>query len=193
MISKAKHMAVLYRHIRLDSNQPFYIGIGRDEKRAYSKKDRNKHWKNIVQKHGYKVHIMMDDLTWEEACEKEREFIQLYGRKDLGLGTLVNLTDGGDGTVGCIQSEEHVAKLSAARKGRVLSQEWKAKLSAANKGKKHTEEAKAKVSAAKIGKKQSEEHIAKRSAALTGRKLSEEAIAKRTATRKAWWAKKSTL
>ena len=45
-------MAYLYRHIRLDKNEPFYIGIGGDDKgyyeRAYHKiSHRNKHWKNI--------------------------------------------------------------------------------------------------------------------------------------------------
>ena len=33
----------LYRHIRLDLGSPFYIGIGKTEKRAYSKKNRNKY------------------------------------------------------------------------------------------------------------------------------------------------------
>ena len=28
-------MAVVYRHIRLDKNEPFYIGIGEKENRAY--------------------------------------------------------------------------------------------------------------------------------------------------------------
>ena len=35
-------MAVLYRHIRIDKNEPFYIGIGDKENRAYSHKGRNK-------------------------------------------------------------------------------------------------------------------------------------------------------
>ena len=136
-------MAVLYRHIRLDSNQPFYIGIGKTEKRAYDKHKRNNHWNNIVQKHGYKVQIMLDDLSWEEACEKEREFIQLYGRKDLGKGGLVNLTDGGDGAFGAIISEETKAKLSAALIGRTLSEDWKANVSKGLRGKPKSEEHKA--------------------------------------------------
>lgn len=27
-------MAIVYRHIRLDKNEPFYIGIGKDEKKS---------------------------------------------------------------------------------------------------------------------------------------------------------------
>ena len=166
-------MAVLYRHIRLDSNQPFYIGIGKTEKRAYDTHSRNKHWQGIVNKYGYKVQIMLDDLTWEQACEKEREFIQLYGRKDLGLGTLVNLTDGGDGVIGVVFSEEHKAKIGAALIGKPKSEEAKA-----NMCKPKSEEHVAKMRAALKGRKLSEEHKAKVSAAMTGRVLSEEWRAK---------------
>jgi uncharacterized protein involved in tellurium resistance len=35
------------------------------------------------------------NTIWEEACKKETFFISYYGRKDLGLGSLVNMTDGG--------------------------------------------------------------------------------------------------
>lgn len=95
-------MAYVYRHIRLDKNEVFYVGIGSDNlgkyTRAHSTK-RGDHWKNIFNNTEIIVEIMLDDLTWEEACEKEKEFIKLYGRKDLNLGTLINLTDGGDGTL----------------------------------------------------------------------------------------------
>lgn len=112
-------MAYVYRHIRLDNNKPFYIGIGITEgyKRAYSEKDRNKYWKNIVDKAPYEVEIMLDNLTWEEACEKEIEFITLYGRKDLNEGTLVNMTSGGDGVKGKIMGFEQKNKISLSKKG----------------------------------------------------------------------------
>jgi hypothetical protein len=96
-------LAYLYRHIRLDTNKVFYIGIGEDKtspifyKRAYSKQSRNKYWNNIISKTPYNVEILLDDLTWDEACNKEIEFIKLYGRADLNRGSLVNMTDGGDG------------------------------------------------------------------------------------------------
>ena len=90
-------MSVVYRHIRLDKNEPFYIGIGKTEKRAYSKHSRNRYWNHITKNTEYKVQILFDDLSWDMAVEKEIELIQTYGRKDLGLGTLVNLTHGGEG------------------------------------------------------------------------------------------------
>jgi hypothetical protein len=97
-------MAYVYRHIRLDKNEPFYIGIGSDStyKRAKAKYkgDRNKIWYDITAKSKYEIEILFDDINWEYACEKEKEFIALYGRKDNKTGILANMTDGGEGVVG---------------------------------------------------------------------------------------------
>lgn len=107
-------MAYVYRHIRLDTNKPFYVGIGSDDngkyKRAYNKSKRNIFWKRISNKSDYRIDIVLDGLTWEEACQKEKELIVLYGRYNKNLGTLCNLTDGGDGTLGAIQSIETIQK-----------------------------------------------------------------------------------
>lgn len=113
-------MAYLYRHIRLDKNQPFYIGIGNDKyySRAFSKTGRNKFWKNIVSKTDYEVEILVDGLTYEQACEKEKEFIKLYGRKDLSKGSLCNLTDGGEGGYGAVRSDEFKKNASEKLKGK---------------------------------------------------------------------------
>ena len=107
-------MACLYRHIRLDKNEPFYIGIGKTEQRAYSDKNRNKHWLNIA-KNGYEVEVLFSDLTWDEACKKEIEFILLYGRKDKNTGCLCNMTDGGEGQLNRVISEETRYKLGNRR------------------------------------------------------------------------------
>ena len=109
----------MYRHIRKDKNEVFYIGIGSDKdyKRAFINKKRSKFWEAIINKTDYEVEIMLDNLTWDEACEKEKEFIKLYGRKDLKNGTLVNLTDGGEGSLNVIIKEETRIKLSKSKKG----------------------------------------------------------------------------
>lgn len=118
-------MAYLYRHIRLDKNEPFYIGIGSDSnneyKRANTHKNRNKHWNNIVAKTDYRVDILCDDMTWEEVIKKEIEFIALYGRTDLKTGTLCNLTGGGQGAFGVIVSESRRKQISERCKGRKMS------------------------------------------------------------------------
>lgn len=115
-------MAYLYRHIREDKNEPFYIGIGSDStyKRANQakKERRNNIWNKIVSKTLYKVEILFDDLTWEEACDKEKEFISLYGRIDNGTGLLANMTNGGDGSLGIIKSEQTISKLKERMSGK---------------------------------------------------------------------------
>jgi hypothetical protein len=120
-------MAYLYRHIRLDKNEPFYIGIGSDSrlKRAFEQSRRNKYWYNITNKTDYEVDILIDDLTWEEACEKEKEFIELYGRRDINTGTLVNLTGGGDGAYKTVPSIETRNKLSLKAKGKIYKDSTK--------------------------------------------------------------------
>lgn len=132
-------MTYVYRHIRLDKNEPFYIGIGVQDKfrRAYLKQSRNQLWKNIVAKTDYEVEILFDDLTWEEAGTKEIEFISLYGRKDNG-GILANLTDGGGGIIGYKHTEEAKRKIGIASKNKprqVLSEERKQHLREINLGK----------------------------------------------------------
>jgi hypothetical protein len=118
-------MAYLYRHIRLDKNEPFYIGIGCTIYRAYDFKRRSKWWKRIYDKTDIEVDIIFDNLTKEEVREKEKEFIALYGRKDLKTGTLVNMTDGGDGALNAIIREETREK----KRQRIVSLETKMKLS----------------------------------------------------------------
>lgn len=116
-------MAYLYRHIRLDKNEPFYIGIGNDDNysRANFKHNRNKHWNNVVAKTNYEVEIILDNLSWDEAKTKEIEFILLYKRKDKCNGVLVNKTDGGDGCVGLIHTKEAREKMGIPNKGKKLS------------------------------------------------------------------------
>lgn len=122
-------MAYLYRHIRKDLNVPFYVGIGSDDNfsRAYNKYRRNKKWFNIVAKTDYSVHIVLMDITMDEAKIKEIEFIKLYGRSDKCEGTLCNLTDGGEGNPGRIVSEEVRRNQSIRFTGIKRSEEFKQK------------------------------------------------------------------
>lgn len=111
----------VYRHIRLDKNEPFYIGIGNKKNygRAYQNKPdrRNKIWKKIFDKTDIEVEIILEGLTKNQSSEKEQELIRLYGRKDLGTGTLCNMTDGGDGIWNCARSDETKEKLRQQKLG----------------------------------------------------------------------------
>lgn len=105
-------MAVVYAHYNSGSGEIFYIGLGEKEKRAYSHKDRNQWWHNIVNKYGMEVEIIGEELSYEHAKEAEMFMIQFYGRADKKLGPLVNLTDGGDGQLGYKHTEEAKVKMS---------------------------------------------------------------------------------
>jgi len=86
-----------YHHKRLDTGEVFYVGIG-DYRRPYSNDNRNPHWHHIVNKFGHEIIIIKENISWEDACIWETSEIKRIGRRDLGIGSLVNLTDGGEGT-----------------------------------------------------------------------------------------------
>ena len=145
-------MAYVYRHIRVDKNEPFYIGIGKEETRAYSKHNRNPHWNSIVNLTDYVVDILFDDLDYEAAKEKEIELIQLY-KRCLDGGTLCNITLGGQGNLGLVHTKEAKTKMSAANIGKAISKEQRESVSRFHKGKKLSEEHKEKISLAQRGDK----------------------------------------
>lgn len=127
-------MAIVYRHRRLDTNEIFYVGIGREKNRAFEKHKRNRHWENVINKTEYQVEIISEVDTWEDACELEMFLISEYGRKDLGLGPLVNMTDGGEGSLGCKstrigikRSDETINKIKESMKNFSLTEEQKIK------------------------------------------------------------------
>lgn len=113
-------MACVYEHIRPDTNTIFYIGIGKKNSRAHSKYGRNKHWKNIVKKCNnlFIINILHDDLSWEESCQKEKQYIKKYGRINNNTGILCNMTDGGEGILNLQHTAEAKLKISIAAKKR---------------------------------------------------------------------------
>jgi hypothetical protein len=170
---------ILYRHIRPDKDQVFYIGIG-THVRSASTKNRNKHWQNIVNSNNAKflIDVMLDELTWKEACRMEKWWIAFYGRSDLQKGTLCNLTDGGEGNVNpCDEVRKKLSESKIGKKnpqyGKEHSEEWKtkqsAKLSGAgnpNYGKTLPNWQKEINRKAQLGRKHSIEHIENRIAHL---------------------------
>ena len=103
--------------------------------------------------------------SWEDLKKSEIYIIEARNTfSPIGY----NLTKGGDGVFGSIQSEETIKKRVAKLTGRKLSEEHKEKLLTAWKGKKHTEATKFALSEARKGRPQSAEHRAKRSESMRG-------------------------
>lgn len=117
----------LYRHIREDKNEPFYIGIGSKGKqdimyhtysRAIALHKDNSIWLRIVAKTNWHYEILFESDNRELVLNKEREFIQLYGRICNKTGSLANLTLGGEQNDGYIFTPEQRKKISDSQKGK---------------------------------------------------------------------------
>lgn len=106
-----KHEFYVYLHRKATNGEVFYVGKGNGV-RAYGKNSRNRFWNYIVKKHGLVVDIAYQGLQEWYAFELEQELIAYYGRKDLGLGNLCNMTDGMEGASGYKHSKESLEKFS---------------------------------------------------------------------------------
>jgi ketosteroid isomerase-like protein len=113
---------VVYLHRKATNNIVFYVGMG-ELKRAYNTESRSKWWKKTYKKHGRIVDIVAQDLNIDDAYELEMFLISEIGRKDKGLGSLVNLDDGGDGATGHIPTQSARRKLSKRMSKKVINTE----------------------------------------------------------------------
>lgn len=186
-------MNTFYTYIYKDpsrNNHVIYVGKGQG-KRAYEhrfRKDKHPFVQRLqkMKKNGVEplIEFLCENVDEELALLCEIEAIDLYGRKDLGKGSLLNLTDGGEGHSGYVQSTNTRLKRSASLKNVAKTEEHKAAIklgiyNSPNKpgvpvGHKQTVEHRNNLSAARIGEEHSAQHNAKVSAALTGRKQSPE-------------------
>ncbi len=113
MVEDTYSMYYVYEHYKKDTDQIFYVGIGKLENGKYERSNssgkRNPHWHSTVKKHGFDSRIVFETESRDEVCEKEIELILKYGRKDLDTGPLVNMTTGGEKTF--TMAKESVRKI----------------------------------------------------------------------------------
>ena len=162
-------MAIVYQHKRKDTGEIFYVGIGKEESRA-CEYGRNHLWQKIVDETEYDIEITHRDIIYEEACSIEKYIIAFWGRKNLGLGPLTNLTDGGDTTegyrhtentkekisntlIGFKHSQESIQKIADSHKEVPLSNYHRYKISIGNSNKPKSNEHRKSLSFAKLGVK----------------------------------------
>jgi hypothetical protein len=150
-------MAIVYRHRRLDNNKIFYIGISNGYDRPYqSGNKRNDIWNSIIKKTDYIVEIICENLSYEDSLELEILLIKEYGRISEKTGSLANLTDGGEGKLGCKPWNAGTKGIKESNSGSFVKgcKAW-------NKGIPILEKQKKIISSIHKGKKISKEHIDK--------------------------------
>ena len=167
--------------------EPIYVGMGKGGryKRHLLRTDRHPmtHRVQAMKRDGVEpvITFLCDNVDQELASLVEQEAISKYGRKDLGKGPLLNLTDGGDGCfnpspetrkrmsesrTGTKQPAEAVERRAAQARGKPRPAHVLEAMKKANTGAKRSPEARARMSAAHKGKKLTEEQRAKISAGL---------------------------
>lgn len=155
----------VYMHIDKVTNIPFYIGRGgtnkQEKKKQYfracfDKTSRSPEWHAIADTNGYNIKILVHCETIEKCYEKEIEFIKLYGRQNLGEGSLVNKSDGGDSCKGYIMPDS--AKKAIAKAMALNNPNFGGKHGI---GRRHSEESKQKMSEIRKGKRWSKAPIKK--------------------------------
>ena len=159
-------MFYVYEHIRLDTGAIFYVGKG-TLKRLTAARNRNRYWRNVVNKcGGFEARKTFEHVDEELVLLAEVEKIDQLKR--LGY-KLCNITNGGEGTSGMVHTPESRAKIGiphskesyarALEKRKLLkiSDETRKKFSlarAGNKnvmyGKTHSESARERISVARL-------------------------------------------
>ncbi len=129
----------VYLHVKLTNGEPFYVGKGIG-KRKSSKTDRNRWWNFIVNKHGYDIIILEENLSEEKAIEREIYWIDRIGKASENKGTLVNITNGGEGVSGYKHTDETKKRITETllghkrNSGKILTEEHKKNISLSKKG-----------------------------------------------------------
>lgn len=147
----------VYIYYRLDTNEPFYVGKGKDDRWKVIKRE-NTHFNNIVNKYPIAVEIIKNNLTEEESFYWEEEIIRQlvfeYGysiniknnRSSKKNMHLVNSTWGGEGTSGYNHTVESKERMSENKKGKYCGENHHMY------GKHHTEVSKCKNRISNSGK-----------------------------------------
>ena len=146
-MSELQNIYYVYKYTDKD-DIPFYMGMGKDYRykdHLWIRKDKKykdlyfyrKLNKMIDNDEKFNVEIIHKELSRKEAIEIEKYYIAFYGRKCFGLGTLCNLTEGGDGGVPGIIKESTREKLRLNWLGKKHSPESIEKMRKVQRGLKH--------------------------------------------------------
>jgi hypothetical protein len=143
-------IAIIYALVDPRSGEIRYIGwtVQKPEKRLLGhlndhSRNHRTNWLNSLKSIGDRPILrQIQRLSASEAPSSEKYWIRHF--REAGC-PLVNSTDGGEGSLGVVVSDETRRKLSLAHKGRSFSPEHSRKISESLKGRKFTEEHLAKL------------------------------------------------
>ena len=144
-VKDIKNDYYVYIYWRLDTNEPFYVGKGHNNRWKQLKRIHNKHFMNIVNKYPVACEITKDNLTeseafyWEEFIINKLVFeygfsIDIPNNKSRERGMhLVNQTWGGEGVSGgglCgkknpLYGKHHAEETKRKISERLYSKVWK--------------------------------------------------------------------
>jgi hypothetical protein len=171
-------MKQFYTYVYFDpkTNLPVYVGKGHGN-RAWDHFRGKHHLGNLIKKRTKEDYAVEPKLFLQDseqgAFDLEIHLISVIGRKDLGKGPLLNLTDGGEGNSGWVVKESTKEKQSISAKQRGVNIKAIEAMRISNTGRACKETTKQKIgtknSIANLGKKQSKETIEKRAAKQRGR------------------------
>lgn len=124
---------------------------------------KSRHFYLAIQKYGwdnFEHDILFENLTKQEACQREIELIKLFKTTNQEYG--YNISSGGQsGAAGTTRDKELVEKLASLHRGKKISDATRQKMSESAKGRTFSEETRAKMRAAKLGMKVPKERIEK--------------------------------
>lgn len=176
-------------------NQPVYVGKGTGDRDIshWAKGSHNKPFQDFlshIKQRGLVAPCqrVFETKDEQEAFAKERELIALYGRRDIGTGTLFNRTDGGEGASGAIRTKEEKAATGRFSKEHWQNPDYRAKVVAAQQAVQSTPEARAMKSANSKETWQDPNIRAKRNDGIKKGRNSEGSKAKTSVQAKAQWA-----
>ena len=186
----------VYRDPRpLKANQPVYVGKGSGNRDLshWSKGSHNKPFQDFISHLKLRGHVALCERVLQteseaEAFAKEVELIALYGRRNLGTGTLFNLTDGGEGGSGTVRTATHKAVDSRFSTEHWQDPLYRAKVIASQTAAQGTPEARAAKAVASAEAWADPEVRVKRQGGIAKARGTAESKAKTSAQAKAQWS-----
>lgn len=123
-MSESKNYYVYIWYV-VNTNEVFYVGKGKGRRYKHTS-GRNKFFTDMYESHDCAVKKVYENLTEQEAFQKEREVVRWY-RENTNY-RLTNQTDGGEGASGWIPPKDFRDKQSQIHKAQWQDEEFREKM-----------------------------------------------------------------